>query len=59
MTWEAWLTCGLVIVMLWSLARGVAGADLILMSGALFAGLAEPHVLTLSRRQRPGRIVWQ
>jgi hypothetical protein len=35
MTWEAWLTCGLVIVMLWSLARGVAGADVILVSGAL------------------------
>jgi di/tricarboxylate transporter len=35
MTWEAWVTCGIVVLVLWSLARGVAGPDVILTGGAL------------------------
>ena len=35
MTWEAWITCAVVLLMLWTLARGIAGADVILMSAAL------------------------
>ena len=38
MTWEAWATCGIVLLMVWSLPRGVAGADVILMSTAVLDG---------------------
>jgi di/tricarboxylate transporter len=35
MGWEAWLTLGLVGLLLWALARNLASADVLLMSGAL------------------------
>ena len=35
MTWEAWVTCGVVALVLWCLARGLAGADVILVGAAL------------------------
>jgi di/tricarboxylate transporter len=34
MGWEAWVTLAVVALVLWALARGLAGADVILMSGA-------------------------
>ena len=35
MAWEAWLTLGAVALVLWALARNLAGPDVILMGGAL------------------------
>jgi di/tricarboxylate transporter len=34
MGWEAWVTLTVVALVLWALARGLAGADVVLMSGA-------------------------
>jgi di/tricarboxylate transporter len=34
MGWEAWVTLTVVVLVLWALARGLAGADVVLMSGA-------------------------
>lgn len=35
MGWEAWLTLAVVVLLLWALARNLAGPDIILMAGAL------------------------
>ena len=35
MGWEAWVTLVTVVLVLWALARNLAGADVILMGGAL------------------------
>jgi di/tricarboxylate transporter len=37
MSWEAWLTLALIASILWALMRNVAGADVVLMGGALVA----------------------
>ena len=36
MGWEAWVTLATVVLLLWALAKNLAGADVILMAGALF-----------------------
>jgi di/tricarboxylate transporter len=35
MGWEAWLTLGVVALLLWALTRNIAGPDVVLMAGAL------------------------
>lgn len=45
MIWEAWLTLGVVLLVLWALARNMAGSDVVLMTAALTLvslGLASP-----------------
>jgi hypothetical protein len=53
MGWEAWVTLAIVVLVLWSLARALAGADVILMSrAALLVSLGNP-VTTVSGDPRP------
>ena len=51
MGWEAWLTLGVVALVLWALARNLAGPDVILLGGALVLismGLLSPRFPTVS-----------